>query len=73
MNLDAKLNDYMKVNIGMHLRREDRNAPTESTNAIFRMLMRGRPTEPAVWPNGLPGPDIENGQQPVVILSLIHI
>ena len=69
MNLDAKLNDYMKVNIGMHLRREDRNAPTESTNAIFRMLMRGRPTEPAVWPNGLPGPDIENGQQPVVITT----
>ncbi len=69
INLDAKMNDYIKVNMGMMLRREDRNAPTESTGAIFRMLMRGRPTEPAVWPNGLPGPDIENGQQPVVITT----
>jgi len=33
------------------------------------MLMRGRPTEPQVWPNGLPGPDIENGQNPYVITT----
>jgi hypothetical protein len=33
------------------------------------MLMRGRPTEPEVWPNGLPGPDIENGQNPYVITT----
>lgn len=33
------------------------------------MLTRGRPTEPAYWPNGLPGPDIENGQNPVVITT----
>ena len=31
--------------------------------------MRGRPTEPEVWPNGLPGPDIENGQNPYVITT----
>ena len=29
----------------------------------------GRPTEPEVWPNGLPGPDIENGQNPYVITT----
>jgi len=69
INLNAKLNNYVKANLGMHLRREDRNNPTQDVNAIFRMLMRGRPTEPAVWPNGLPGPDIENGQQPVVITT----
>jgi hypothetical protein len=33
------------------------------------MLMRGRPTEPEVWPNGKPGPDIENGQNPYVITT----
>jgi TonB-linked SusC/RagA family outer membrane protein len=28
--------------------------------------MRGRPTDPAYYPNGDPGPDLENGVQPVV-------
>lgn len=69
INLNAKLNNYVKANLGMNLRREDRNNPTQAEGAIFRMLMRGRPTDPAVWPNGLPGPDIENGQQPVVITT----
>ena len=31
------------------------------------MLIRGKPNLPAYWPNGLPGPDIENGDNPVVI------
>ncbi len=66
-NVDAKINDYIHTSIGLHLRRELRNLPTESSGAIFRMLMRGRPTEPEVWPTGQPGPDIENGQNPYVI------
>ena len=33
------------------------------------MQMRGKPQEQAFWPNGLPGPDIENGQNPVVITT----
>lgn len=69
MNLDAKINKYINTNLGVLVRREDRNFPTESAGAIFRMLMRGRPTEPEVWPNGLPGPDIENGQNPYVITT----
>jgi len=69
LNLDADVNDYVTANIGINGRREDRNFPTEDANAIFRMLMRGRPTEPAVWPTGEPGPDIENGQNPVVITT----
>lgn len=68
-NLDVKVNKYINTNFGIMLRREDRNYPTESAGAIFRMLMRGRPTEPQVWPNGLPGPDIENGQNPYVITT----
>ena len=51
------------------LAEEFRLFPTESANSIFRMLMRGRPTDPEVWPNGLPGPDIENGQNPIVITT----
>lgn len=69
VNLDAKINPYFSANLGMLGRREDRNFPTESAGSIFRMLMRGRPTEPEVWPNGLPGPDIENGQNPYVITT----
>lgn len=69
MNLDADISKYITASIGALARREDRNFPTESAGAIFRMLMRGRPTEPEVWPNGLPGPDIENGQNPYVITT----
>ena len=69
LNLDAEVNSYIKASLGLMGRREDRNFPTESAGAIFRMLMRGRPTEPEVWPNGLPGPDIENGQNPYVITT----
>ena len=69
VNLDAKVSNYISTNIGLVARREDRNFPTESAGSIFRMLMRGRPTEPEVWPNGLPGPDIENGQNPYVITT----
>jgi TonB-dependent starch-binding outer membrane protein SusC len=68
-NVDAKINKYINANLGILVRRELRKFPTESAGAIFRMLMRGRPTEPEVWPNGKPGPDIENGQNPYVITT----
>jgi len=69
INLDADINDWVKVDIGLMGRREDRNFPTQGAGAIFRMLMRGRPTEPEVWPTGEPGPDIENGQNPYVVTT----
>ncbi len=68
-NIDAKISPYVRANLGVMVRREDRNYPTESAGSIFRMLMRGRPTDPEVWPNGKPGPDIENGQNPYVITT----
>ncbi|MEX0287801.1 MAG: SusC/RagA family TonB-linked outer membrane protein [Flavobacteriaceae bacterium] len=69
INTTANINDYITARLGFAYRKEDRRFPTEGAGAIFRMLMRGRPNEPAVWPNGLPGPDIENGQQPVVVTT----
>jgi TonB-dependent starch-binding outer membrane protein SusC len=69
VNLDAKINKYVNASLGILAREEERNFPTQSAGSIFRMLMRGRPTEPEVWPNGLPGPDIENGQNPYVITT----
>jgi TonB-linked SusC/RagA family outer membrane protein len=69
LNLDAKINKYVSTSLGIMAREESRNFPTQTAGSIFRMLMRGRPTEPEVWPNGLPGPDIENGQNPYVITT----
>lgn len=69
INTDVKINDYISTKLGFTYRKEDRAFPTEGSGAIFRMLMRGKPHEPAIWPNGQPGPDIENGQQPVVVTT----
>jgi TonB-dependent starch-binding outer membrane protein SusC len=69
LNLDAKVNDYIDLQIGVLARQEARFFPTRPAGAIFRMQMRGKPNEPAFWPDGRPGPDIENGENPVVITT----
>lgn len=65
-NLDGQLSQNVTLSVDLLGRFEDRNFPTESAGATFRMLMRGKPNEFAFWPNGLPAPDIENGTNPVV-------
>ncbi len=65
-NIDASVTDNINVRFDVTGRYEDRNFPTQPASATFRMLMRGKPHLPAYWPNGQPGPDIENGQNPVV-------
>lgn len=65
-NLEAKLSKYITTTLGVTAREEDRNFPTVGAGDIFRFLMRGRPNEIAIWPNGLPGRDIEYGYNPVV-------
>lgn len=69
VNLDANINKYISTKVGILGRQESRQFPTKSAGTIFRMLMRGIPTEPAYWPNGMPGPDIEYGENPVVITT----
>jgi TonB-linked SusC/RagA family outer membrane protein len=66
-NLDAKINEYLSFSVDLSGRQENRQYPTRAASTIFRMLIRGKPNLPAYWPNGLPGPDIENGDNPVVI------
>lgn len=68
-NLDANINKYIRTSIGVSAREEFRFFPTRGAGAIFRMLMRGKPNEPEIWPNGLPGRDIENGENPIVITT----
>jgi TonB-dependent starch-binding outer membrane protein SusC len=65
-NLDIDINDHIRLGADLAGRFEDRNFPTQSAGAQFRFLMRGKPHEPAFWPDGSPGPDIENGTNPVV-------
>jgi len=69
INLDAKVNKYINVGLGLVARQENRFFPTKGSGSIFRMLMRGYPTKNAIWPNGQAAPDIENGEQPVVITT----
>ena len=69
INLDATINKYVHASIGVLGRQEDRSYPTRGAGSIFRMQMRGKPQQQAYWPNGLPGPDIENGENPVVITT----
>ncbi len=66
-NFDIEINDYLDLTINTTARMEDRNFPTRSAQDIFRMVMRGKPNLPAYWPNGTPGPDIEYGNNPVVV------
>ena len=66
-NVDAKITDWFQISVDLSGRQEQRTYPTRSAGTIFRGLIRGKPNLPAYWPNGLPGPDIENGDNPVVI------
>lgn len=69
LNVDAKVNKYVNTTIGVTGRQENRFFPTKTAGSIFRMLIRGYPNKPAYWPNGKAGPDIENGEQPVLITT----
>ncbi|MGA0560319.1 SusC/RagA family TonB-linked outer membrane protein [Larkinella sp. VNQ87] len=69
VNLDANINKYVHLSVGLLGREEFRFYPTRGAGAIFRMQMRGKPNQPAFWPDGRPGPDIENGENPVVITT----
>jgi TonB-linked SusC/RagA family outer membrane protein len=66
-NIDGQVTDKLSLRFDVTGRLEDRNFPARSAGSIFRSLMRGKPNLPAYWPNGLPGPDIEFGDNPVVI------
>ena len=68
-NLEFNFGKYVTARLGITGREEARNFPTRGAGDIFRFLARGLPTNIATWPNGLPGPDLENGANPVVITT----
>ncbi|GHT43162.1 SusC/RagA family TonB-linked outer membrane protein [Bacteroidia bacterium] len=69
INLNAQLNDWIKVGVNTMGRQENRNFPSQGAGDILWFTSRGRPTDPAYWPNGLPGPAQEYGRNPVVAAS----
>ncbi|MGD0754394.1 MAG: TonB-dependent receptor [Bacteroidales bacterium] len=68
-NIDGKISNNISIALDIAGRQEDRNFPTVSEGNIFRMLMRGKPTMQAWWPNGDPGPDIEYGYNSAVTVT----
>lgn len=68
-NLDGRLSEYVRYGVNLAGREENRNYPTRSASDIFQMLRRGKPNMPAYWPNGKNGPDIEYGNNPVVVTT----
>jgi TonB-dependent starch-binding outer membrane protein SusC len=68
-NIDGRITENIKIGVDIAGRQETRNYPTRSAGDVFSMLMRGYPIQHAYWPNGLPGPDIANGNNPVVITT----
>ncbi|WP_242922109.1 SusC/RagA family TonB-linked outer membrane protein [Pontibacter liquoris] len=66
-NLDGNISKNISLAVDLSGRMEDRNFPTRGAGGIFRMVMRGKPNLPAYWPDGTPGPDIEYGDNPVVV------
>jgi TonB-linked SusC/RagA family outer membrane protein len=69
-NLDGDVTDNFNVALNVHGRLENREQPSWTRSgtytAAWELLQRGKPIEPAFWPNGLPGPAQENGVNPVV-------
>jgi TonB-dependent starch-binding outer membrane protein SusC len=65
-NVDGKVSKNIDISFDLAGREENKNYPTVSAGNTFRMLMRGKPTMAAYWPNGDPGPDIEYGFNPAV-------
>lgn len=68
-NIDATVSEYLDIGIDITGIRENRMYPTRSSNAIYQGIIRMYPTSHALFPNGLPGPDIEHGEQAMVSAS----
>ncbi|EAR02561.1 SusC/RagA family TonB-linked outer membrane protein [Maribacter sp. HTCC2170] len=64
LNLDANINEYLKMDVGLYGRQEDNRTATRQN--VIGDLIRQYPWFPAYWPTGEFGPDIENGNNPAV-------
>ena len=68
-NIDGKISKNINLSLDISGRQENRHYPTRSASSILAVLMRGYPTSQAYWPNGLAGPDIAEGLNPIVLTT----
>jgi TonB-linked SusC/RagA family outer membrane protein len=72
-NIRAKssipITDWLKSEVDIAGFQTHRQYPYRSAGQIITSATRNTPTTWAFWPNGLPGPDIEYGDNPVVTSS----
>lgn len=68
-NLDAKINDYIRIGLDVNGGINDGNYPAYSTGAIFQGILQQVPWHPVYYPNGLPFSGIERGENPAIEVS----
>lgn len=68
-SIDAKVNEYLTLGLDINGIQENRNYPSVDAGFNLDGAIKSLPTSPAVYPNGLPGPDIAYGQNPVVTVT----
>lgn len=68
-NLDGDVTESLLLSLDVQGRWENRDYPTAPLGSHWGAIRTLNPTIPAVWPNGRPGPDVEDGNNPVVDAS----
>jgi len=72
-NIDANVTDRFKIGLYISGREEDRQHPHyqyyENSPDLFREVYRAFPTNPARYPNGLPFSGIEQGRNPIMLVT----
>src|SRR5690606_7311138 len=66
-NIDGKISESINLSFDVSGRMEDRNNATRGSGTIFRMLNRADPRMHAFWPDGTPGEDVGEGDNPAII------
>jgi TonB-linked SusC/RagA family outer membrane protein len=64
--VELPITDWLKASVNVAGFQIEKTYPTKSADAIWGQSTRLVPTQWSFWPNGLPGPDIEYGDNPVV-------
>ena len=68
--LELPITDWLKTSADVAAYQIYKRYPTKSAGDIVGQSTRLMPTMTSFWPNGLPGPDIEYGDNPVVTSTL---
>jgi len=68
-NIDAEVNKNIKIGVDLSILQANRIRPRANTDAIFQSISRSYPWQVAYYPNGLPGPGIERGENPVLLAT----